>query len=125
EVFGSHSVFDVSLAPMPGHNDRKTSSTLCLRNVIPAPFLEPRFASSHSTTLFSATLSPWHFYRDTLGLPASTAWIDVDSPFHADQLDVRVVPHISTRFRDRPLSLQPIAALMASQYQRQPGNYLS
>ena len=54
-----------------------------------------------------------------------TAWIDVDSPFHADQLDVRVMRHISTRFRDRPLSLQPIAALMASQYQRQPGNYLS
>lgn len=125
EVFGSHSVFDISLAPMPGHKDRKTSSTLCLRNVIPAPFLEPRFASSHSTTLFSATLSPWHFYRDTLGLPDTTAWIDVDSPFHADQLDVRVVRHISTRFRDRPLSLQPIAALMASQYQRQPGNYLS
>jgi DNA excision repair protein ERCC-2 len=125
DVFGAHSVFDISLAHAPGRAAQTPSSTLCLRNVIPAPFLEPRFASSHSTTLFSATLSPWHFYRDTLGLPDTTAWIDVDSPFTADQLDVHVVRHISTRFRDRPASLQPIAALMASQYRRQPGNYLS
>ena len=32
-----------------------------------------------------------------LGLPDDTAWIDVDSPFEAEQLAVRVVRSISTR----------------------------
>lgn len=117
EVFGSHSTFDISL--------RAGNSVLCLRNLIPAPFLEPRFAASQATTLFSATLSPWSFYRDTLGLPANTAWIDVESPFEPEQLQVRIVPQISTRYQHRPQSLTPIAELMARQFNEHPGNYLS
>ncbi len=31
-----------------------------------------------------ATLSPWHYYTDMLGLPANTAWVDVESPFTAE-----------------------------------------
>jgi hypothetical protein len=38
---------------------------------------------------------------DMLGLPADTAWIDVESPFEADQLSVQVVRSISTRYPDR------------------------
>ncbi|SHI02299.1 ATP-dependent DNA helicase [Pollutimonas bauzanensis] len=126
EVFGSHSVFDVSLrAGRAAAGAQPGRAVLCLRNLIPAPFLEPRFAASQAATLFSATLSPWRFYRDTLGLPENTAWVDVESPFEAEQLQVRVVGRISTRYQHRALSLAPIAQLMASQYLAQPGNYLS
>uniref|UniRef100_UPI002898A407 helicase C-terminal domain-containing protein n=1 Tax=Diaphorobacter sp. TaxID=1934310 RepID=UPI002898A407 len=52
------------------------------------------------------------------------AWLDVAAPFAAHQLQVRVAPHISTRWRDREASLAPIADLVAAQYARQPGNYL-
>ena len=58
---------------------------------MPAPFLKPRFGVAHSSALFSATLSPWHYYSDLLGLPADTAWVDVASPFEAKQLEVHVV----------------------------------
>lgn len=126
EVFGAHSIFDIRLRGVVGSSTAgPVSSVVCLRNVVPAPFLEPRFAASRATTLFSATLSPWTFYRDTLGLPDNTAWVDVETPFEASQLQVRVVPQISTRYRDRALSLSPIAELMAAQYLGQPGNYLS
>jgi len=118
ESFGEHSLFDVTRA-----NERDT--TLCIRNVVPAPFLGPRFAYAHSTTLFSATLSPWHYFADLLGMPADTAWIDVDSPFSAGQLDVHVAHGISTRYQQRAGSLAPIAALMADQYHTRPGNYLA
>ena len=125
DVFGSHSIFDMTL-PAGTTGDASTpSARLCIRNMIPAPFLEQRFTASHSVTLFSATLSPWHFYRETLGLPENTAWLDVESPFQADQLQVKIVPQISTRFQDRKRSLSPIAQLMAGQYQQSPGNYLS
>jgi len=121
EVFGRHSVFDVALRP-----DRPDAGMrLTLRNVVPAPFLEPCLAQCHGAVLFSATLSPWDFYRDTLGLPEDTAWQDVDSPFHPDQLEVRIARGISTRYRDRGQSITPIVQLMARQYHQLPGNYLS
>jgi DNA excision repair protein ERCC-2 len=122
ESFGTHSMFDVSRTEAGG---RRTDTTLCVRNVLPAVFLKPRFAAARATVLFSATLAPWHFYADTLGLPADAAWLDVEAPFSAEQLAVQVVRNVSTRYRDRGASLAPIARLMARQYQVQPGNYLA
>ncbi|HEY2000259.1 ATP-dependent DNA helicase [Paraburkholderia sp.] len=128
EQFGEHSVFDATLTP---HRDAaratpraKTASTLCVRNVIPAPFLAPRYAAAHTTVMFSGTLSPHHFYRDTLGLPEDTQWLDVEGPFRAEQLTVHVASHVSTRWRDREHSLVPIVDLIAQQYATRPGNYL-
>jgi DNA excision repair protein ERCC-2 len=117
EAFGAHSLFDITRS--------RFGALLCLRNIVPAPFLAPAFAAARSTTLFSATLSPWHFYSDTLGLPPDTAWVDVEAPFSADQLQVQVERRISTRFQHRQASLAPIVELMARQYERQPGNYLA
>ncbi|WP_250467315.1 ATP-dependent DNA helicase [Caballeronia sp. GAFFF2] len=123
ERFGSHSIFDISLA---GHvSAKKRNVVLCLRNVIPAPHLAGRFASAHSVALFSATLTPTHFYADTLGLPETSAFIDVESPFSADQLDVRAIADVSTRYRDRLQSVARIADMIAAQYGRAEGNYLS
>ncbi|WP_300751287.1 ATP-dependent DNA helicase [Janthinobacterium sp.] len=117
ESFGDHSLFDVSKTA--------SGSTVCIRNIVPAPFLTSRFEASRSTALFSATLSPWNYYSDTLGMPASTAWVDVESPFQAEQLAVRVANTISTRYQHRAASLLPIAELMARQYAEAPGNYLA
>lgn len=133
-MFGAHSLFDVtqgesgSGAGTAGRGVARPGlrgSRLCLRNVIPAPFLKPRFEAAQSITMFSATLSPRHFYSDTLGLPEQTAWIDVESPFDAAQLSVQAVRDVSTRYRDRDRSLSPIVDLIARQYTREPGNYLA
>lgn len=124
EQFGGHALFDVHLLPGRPGPRRAPASTLCIRNVVPAPHLRARHAGAHATVLFSGTLSPPHFYRDMLGLPEGTRWIEACSPFQAEQLDVRVAGHISTRWRDREQSLRPIADLVAAQYARQPGNYL-
>ena len=119
ESFGEHSLHD--LTRQGGGKD----SLLCIRNVVPAPFLTPRFEGAHSVTLFSATLSPWHYFADLLGLPADTGWVDVESPFHAGQLAVHIASRISTRYQHRAASLTPIARLMADQYAEAPGNYLA
>ncbi|WBS05081.1 ATP-dependent DNA helicase [Pseudoduganella sp. SL102] len=127
ENFGEHSVFDVTIST-GGKNHgggTRADSVLCLRNIVPAPFLQPRFAAARTTALFSATLSPWNYYSDTLGMPADTAWVDVASPFQAAQLTVHIAGHISTRYQHRDRSLAPIAQLMGEQYGRQPGNYLA
>lgn len=120
ESFGTHSQFDIECE----RTDRRVQSVLRLRNVVPAPYLQPRFKNAHAAILFSGTLSPGAYYRSLLGLPEDVACIDVASPFRPEQLDVYVTP-ISTRFRDRVASLQPIVDLMAQQWRRRPGNYLA
>jgi len=122
EVFGEHSMFDITRDTQAGN---RVQATLCIRNIVPAPFLKQRFATAHSTTLFSATLGPHHFYSDMLGLPDDTAWIDVESPFLAQQLSVRIARTISTRYQHRTHSLSPIVHLIATQYASAPGNYLA
>lgn len=83
--------------------------------------VEPSGANGYA---FVATLSPSSFYRDMLGLPESAVWLEVEGPFRAEQLEVQVAGHISTRYRDREQSLLPVAELIAEQYVKQPGNYL-
>jgi DNA excision repair protein ERCC-2 len=122
ELFDENSLFDIS---KDGDAPGRSRSLLCLRNIVPAPFLKQRFATARSAVLFSATLSPWNFYADILGLPDDAAWIDVESPFKAEQLTVRIADTISTRFRDRDGSLAPIAGLIADQFRERPGNYLA
>ena len=112
DEFARHSIFDI------------TGSTLCIRNVVPAPFLKKRFAAAHASILFSGTLNPPNFYKDLLGLREETIFLDVPSPFSAEQLTVRIVGHISTRWNHRDASLSPIATLVANQFIAQPGNYL-
>ncbi len=117
DSFGKHSQFDVTLEDM--------GSTLCVRNMLPAPFLKPRFAAGQSVVLFSATLTPSNFYTDCLGLPHDTRWLDVTTPFKPEQLAVHIVRNVSTRYSHRTRSLAPIARLIAAQYEHAPGNYIA
>ncbi|MNH87865.1 ATP-dependent DNA helicase DinG [compost metagenome] len=122
ELFDENFLFDISRRDL----ERKPSlSQLCLRNVVPAGFIGPRLTAARSTVLFSATLSPRHYYADLLGTPANTVCIDVESPFSAEQLQVHIVDRISTRFVHRQASVAPIVELIAHQFGQRPGNYLA
>lgn len=122
ELFDEQFLFDISKRDL---DRKKQLSQLCLRNVVPAGFIGPRLTAARSTVLFSATLSPRHYYADLLGTPTNTVCIDVESPFHADQLHVQIVNQISTRFVHRQASLAPIVELIAGQFSQRPGNYLA
>lgn len=122
ELFDENFLFDISKRDL---ERKRNLSQLCLRNVVPAGFIRPRLTAARSTVLFSATLSPRHYYADLLGTPADTVCIDVESPFHADQLQVHIVSQISTRFIHRQSSLEPIVDLIARQFSQRPGNYLA
>ncbi|MGF6317426.1 helicase C-terminal domain-containing protein [Pseudomonas frederiksbergensis] len=122
ELFDEHFLFDISKRDL---ERKRNLSQLCLRNVVPAAFIRPRLTAARSAVLFSATLSPRHYYADLLGTPANTVWIDVESPFSAEQLQVHIVSQISTRFVHRQASLEPIVELIAKQFTQRPGNYLA
>ncbi len=131
ELHGPHSICDLTLDAFSGDDSggrkRRASPDLaiCLRNVVPAPLLEDRWTAVHSVTLFSATLTPAAHYIDMLGLPHSTACVEVASPFRSGQLAAHVVRSVSTRYRDRERSLDAVVAIIERQYREQPGNYLA
>ncbi len=124
DLLDAHSMVDITQATHR-HAPKPGDSVVCIRNVVPAPFLQPRLAAAHTSTLFSATLQPARYAADLLGLPDDHVWVDVESPFAAHQLQVQVARHISTRYPHRAASLAPIAALMAQQFRARPGNYLA
>jgi DNA excision repair protein ERCC-2 len=125
-TFDSATLFEITKtgAAVPASSSDQ-HSVICLRNILPRRFLAPRFAAAHAAVLFSATLAPPDFYVNVLGLQQGTDKLDVGSPFDREQLTVKLVPSISTRYRDRGRSLGPIAHLIAEQYAAQPGNYLA
>ena len=123
EVFDAHSLVEVKRTPQAPR--RAPHPAIHIRNLDPGPLLQPRWQAARSATLFSATLSPMEYICALLGLPEGTARLDVPSPFDPAQLQVRVTPHISTRFGDRADSLDPLVEVMATQYTARPGNYLA
>ncbi len=136
ELDGDHSLLDLqrsgrgaTSAPASRTGASRTARlhlpTLTQRNVLPAPFLRPRFEAAHTVTLFSATLQPPTYHRRLLGLPDTTAEIHVPTPFRPEQLQVVVARHLSTRWADRARSEPKLVARIAAQFQARPGNYLA
>jgi DNA excision repair protein ERCC-2 len=117
ESFGEHSLCELTL-------EHGGEPRLAIHNLVPADFLAPRFAACQGVALFSATLNPYHYHRDLLGLPENTLTHAVASPFAAEQLEVRLVSGISTRLRDRADSVTGIVHRIRDQFQARPANYL-
>jgi Rad3-related DNA helicase len=116
--FAEHSLFDLQRSEETG------AASVSIRSVIPGAYLRQRFADAECAVLFSATLSPASFYRDVLGLPKETAYLDAPSPFSSSQLQVHIAADISTRYKNRLGTLAAIVDVMGHQYQRAPGNYM-
>jgi len=73
---------------------------------------------------FSATLSPMPYYIDMLGGDNEQDYsLSVPSPFSHEQLEVKIMP-LSTRYRDRDRSYQPIARALYEMVSAQAGNSL-
>ncbi|GAA5235619.1 ATP-dependent DNA helicase [Verticiella sediminum] len=119
ERYGTHSIVEL------GAPNGARALRITLRNLVPAPFLAPRWAALHCCLLFSGTFGPAHYYADMLGLPAQARRLELASPFRAEQLQVRVPHRLSTRYGDRAASVPPIVGAIARQFADRPGNYLA
>lgn len=105
-------------------SEKPKNEVLTLRNLVPARLLAERLALAHCACFFSATLQPAFYYRELLGLPENTVYIQVDSPFHAEQLVVKISHDLSTRYRDRSAAIAPICQIVKQQLLMESGNYL-
>lgn len=76
-----------------------------------------------SAIYFSATLTPLGYYRDMLGVKEEDYTLQVASPFHQEQWDVRLLP-LSIRYRDRERSKGAIADMLVGLAEEHQGNIL-
>jgi Rad3-related DNA helicase len=103
-----------------------------------APFLRMIYLRFHSYILFSATLSPESYIRNTLGCVSheqncrslevdrsSVDYVQLPSPFLPEQQGVFISQVIDTRYRYREHYIDVIADAIHAVYQAKAGNYLA
>ena len=86
--------------------------------------IKKRLALGHGAILFSATLTPLHYYRETLGGERSDEILEVGSPFDASQLSVSIMDKISTRLSERDRTLSAVVRTIAAAVSARRGNYM-
>ena len=72
--------------------------------------------------LASATLSPFNWIQDLLGISTEPATLSLPSPFPAENCRTLLAPRYSTLYRDREAQMSEIAALIASLFAATEGN---
>ena len=87
-------------------------------------FLYQRLQGFHSVIGMSATLTPFPFYQDVLGMPPerSTA-AEFPSPFPERNRRVLVVPDVATTYRERKRDAPLAARVIETVVAQRPGNY--
>ena len=83
-----------------------------------------RLALGHSALLFSATLEPIDYYRETLGGDRSDEVLTVESPFDPSQLAVRIIDNVSTRYSEREDTLLGVVRSIAATVSARRGHYI-
>lgn len=89
----------------------------------PSYLIKQAGKSFKARVFFSATLSPIGYYRDMLGGDDDEYVIRIPSPFSQEQNQVMIHP-LSTRYKDRENSIQPVVKTLIETIQSKPGNYL-
>lgn len=87
-------------------------------------WLADQYKTYRAIALFSASLRPGVFFRDTLGLPSSTQQLQLESPFDNNNTYQAVVGWIDTRFSSRQQSLSALVDLIKESTSHRAGNYL-
>ncbi|MED4475927.1 MULTISPECIES: ATP-dependent DNA helicase [Bacillaceae] len=72
---------------------------------------------------FSATLSPADYYKDLLGGQSDDYVISIPSPFARENTEVIIQP-LSTRYRDREKTMEPMILFFKELLDKQQGNFL-
>ncbi|MGL1903181.1 MAG: ATP-dependent DNA helicase [Fibrobacterales bacterium] len=77
-----------------------------------------------STAVFSATLSPMHYYKQLLGVDSDAQVGALPSPFPTENLKVLIADTIETTYKQRNASLGSVVDSIDALVNAKPGNYM-
>lgn len=88
--------------------------------------LKKAYKEFKNTAAFSATLKPFHYYQELLGLSLEkTKTVEFSSPFLSENRKILMIPQISTKYKDRNLSSPKICEVIERIMQLKKGNYMA
>ena len=96
---------------------------LKLHCVDPSSFVSKQLKRGKASVLFSATLSPMDYYKESIVGDKSIPSLILPSPFSRKQMGCFVVPNVSIRYKDRAKSYDAVAELCAKFVSKRMGNY--
>ncbi|MDN3016291.1 ATP-dependent DNA helicase [Paenibacillus sp. BSR1-1] len=102
---------------------QKTDLIVKLFCMDPSKLLKQMGKGYRSKVFFSATLSPLPYYQDILGGQEEDYFLSIPTPFKKEQVDILIKP-VSTRYRDRERTKEPLVRMLQSFIKNKPGNYL-
>ena len=102
-------------------NGKITAKIFCLDT---GRIIAKKLSLGHSALLFSATLEPIDYYRETLGGDRSDEVLTVESPFDPGQLAVRIMDGVSTRYSEREDTLLGVVRSIAATVSAKRGHYI-
>lgn len=92
--------------------------------------LDPSFLLSEamkrgkSTILFSATLTPLNYFLSVLGGDDNSKKLLLPSPFDTENMGLIIADYISTKYKNRENSIEPIADILFKTISGKKGNYM-
>lgn len=102
----------------------RTTRRISLFCADPAEKLAESYKKCRSAVLFSATLTPYVFYKNLCGIPDETPVLSLPSPFPPEHLAVFHLP-VDIRYSAREATLPVVAGAVAAFLRaRAQGNYL-
>ncbi len=105
--------------------DAQDGGILHIQCCDPSHYLGNIIEKFHSVIAMSATLDPMEFYQNVLGFTSErTKLLQLGSPFPAEHRKLIIVPHISTRYKDRMQNAPKIARIIHNVARLKKGNYL-
>ena len=104
---------------------KKEDNQLQLQEQIldPSPYLNESLKKGRGAILFSATLSPVEYYKDTLGSKKALS-MQLDSPFNRQKQNLLIANYIDTKYQVRQQNLPQIVASVAELTSGKKGKYL-
>ncbi|MFW6284738.1 MAG: helicase C-terminal domain-containing protein [Bacillota bacterium] len=88
------------------------------------PLSETINTKSYGTVLFSATLKPVNYFSNLITRGAGKSF-EVPSPFDPDRLGLMIDVSTSTRYHDRPKSVERILDTLYAMLEVKKGNYIA
>lgn len=89
----------------------------------PSYLLQQTAKKFRSIIYFSATLLPFDYFKEMLGMTQDDYALKLASPFNRENVKVLIQP-LSTKYRDREKTLETMVQSMHALLKEQPGQYL-
>ncbi len=102
-------------------NEKISARLFCID---PEERIKEKLDKGSSAVFFSGTLSPIHYYKQTLGADASSETLELDSPFDKGQLSVSIMDKVSTRYSERADTMLAVSRIIAATVSARRGNYM-